>query len=319
MLDLARTSTQSLRTLVNADSTAWTSEELGHEECGIILNAMCGEGTIELESQDLQTRFFMIAGDKSEDAVKRTAERLASLHGRQDALQERRWRPPVDLVVWDAQRLPLRSGIVDVFLADLPFVGGKAKKHQEPSISGNALDNTLDYKRVMAQAARVLKCKGRAALLSADTNALSNATVQFNALWSVLWCNNMNLGGLAGKLYLTEKRKQCSKDFSVWVSTVGIVDFSDEFKRIAVDACSGFKLNEMLEIELDDRNRVSSKDDLVLDVQLISSFFNNERRLMSHCYRVWFDPCVSNVQSKHLEKVIRNSLEKHPPTGIKLR
>ncbi|KAI2489440.1 tRNA (guanine) methyltransferase [Fragilaria crotonensis] len=154
-----RTSTQSLRTLVNADSTAWTSEELGHEECGIILNAMCGEGTIELESQDLQPRFFMIAGDKSEDAVRRTAERLASLHGRQDALQERRWRPPVDLVVWDAQRLPLRSGIVDVFLADLPFVGGKAKKHQEPSISGNALDNTLDYKRVMAQAARVLKCR----------------------------------------------------------------------------------------------------------------------------------------------------------------
>ena len=129
----------------------------------------------------------------------------------------------------------------------------------------------------------------------------------------------MNLGGLAGKLYLTERHKQSSKDFSVWVSTVGIVDMSDEFKRVAVDACSGFRVNEMLEIVLHDRNCVSSNGGLVLDVQLISSFFNNERRMMSHCYRVWFETCVSNVQSKQLEKVIRIELEKHPPIGIKLR
>lgn len=318
MLDLARTSARLLPTLLNADSIAWMSEESGREECGIILNAMCGEGTIELESQDLQTRFFMIAGDKSEDAVSRTAERLASLHDRQDA-QGRRWRPPVDLVVWDAQRLPLRSGIVDAFLADLPFVGSKAKTHQEPCISGNVLDSALDYKSVMAQAARVLKCKGRAVLLSGDTNALAHATLQFNAFWSVLCCNNMNLGGLAGRLYLTAKHKQSSKDFSVWVSTEGIVDRTDEFKRIAVDACSGLTLNSMLEIEPDNRDVVPSKVGLVMGVDLISTFFNYERRMMSHCYRVWFDPCVSNVQSKRLEKLIRMKLEKHPPVGMKLR
>ena len=320
MLDLARTSVQSLRALEKEDSSGWASEESDHKESSIFINAMCGEGTIELESQSIQTPCFMIAGDKNEDAVKRTAERLASLHDCQGSLQDQRGFRPVDLVIWDAQCLPLRSGIADVFLADLPFVGCKGKKHQEPCLSGNAMDSALDYKRVMAQAARVLKSKGRAALLSADTNALSHAILQFNAFWSVLCCNNMNLGGLAGKLFMMEKHKQSSKDFSLWVSsTPGIVDESDALKRIAVDACSGFHLNDMLEIEPDDSKGVSPKGGLVLDVQLISSFFNEERSMMSHCYRIWFDSCVSNVQAKQFEKMIRIKIAEHPPVGMQLR
>ena len=95
---------------------------------------MCGEGTIDLESRQLSEPFFLIAGDKSEEAVYNTANRLASLQ--ECTKGTRRKMPLVEFVVWDAQRLPLRSDIADMFLGDLPFGGSQTKKHQEPSLCG---------------------------------------------------------------------------------------------------------------------------------------------------------------------------------------
>ena len=324
MCNLAMSNAKSLQLLITEVTTA-SSKSSNHDDNdkrgALVVNAMCGEGTIEIESQDCQMphSFFMIAGDKNEAAVKGTAARLASLHNRRGAQQGRTRRPLVDLVIWDAQRLPLRSGIADVFLADLPFGGSKKKSHQEPCLSGVALDNSLDYKRVMAQAARVIKCSGRAALLSADTKALSHVAIQFNGFWSVLWRNNLNLGGLAAKLFLMKRHQQCSKDLSVWITSgTDIVDLSDALKRTAIDVCAGFRLDDLLEMQQCD-SFCESPTSLILDVELISTFFNKEKSMRSHCYRVWFDTCMSNLQAKQLEKIIRAKIEENPPEGMQLR
>jgi hypothetical protein len=301
---MVMTNARSLPEIISGKNTMGSS-------CALVVNAMSGEGTIEIESQDsyLPHPFFMISGDKNGATVRGTAKRLASLrlHGGKAT------RPLVDLVVWDAQRLPLRSGIADIYLADVPFGGSHQKRHQEPSLSGSALDNCLNYRRVMAQAVRVVKCHGRAALLSADCNTLSHAALQLNGFWSVLWRNNLNLGGLAGKLFLMERHKQSFKDFSFWM-TGGDNDCSVAVRRIAIGACYGIRLSDMLELE-----DCADDSSIVSHVELISTFFCTDNSTPSHCYRVRFDECLSNFQAKQLETRIRTELFKNPPDGLQLR
>lgn len=281
--------------------------------CSLVVNTMCGEGTIELESRDdhLPHPFFMIAGDKSESAANATAARLACLDGGK--------RPLVDIVIWDAQRLPVRTGVADVVLADLPIAGGTKKTHQEPSVTGEAMDSGLDYKRVMAQTVRVLACTGQAALLSIDQKALSFAAGKFNGCWSVFWSNNLNLGGLTGKLFLMERKNQCSKDLSVWVDTATI-NLSPLLTSLAIEACTDFSLNDLLEIEerrqmLEDTS-ARRRPSVVSHTELRDSFFHTGKQLTSHCYRIWFDVCMSSIQTKLLEKIIRADIEANPPEGM---
>jgi hypothetical protein len=281
--------------------------------CSLVINTMCGEGTIELESRDdrLPHPFFMIAGDKSESAANATAARLACLDDGK--------RPLVDIVIWDAQRLPVRTGVADLVLADLPIAGGTKKAHQEPSVTGEAMDSGLDYKRVMTQTVRVLACTGKAALLSIDQKALSFAAGKFNGCWFVFWSNNLNLGGLTGKLLLMERKTQCSKDLSVWVDAATI-NLSPLLAILAIDACASFSLNDMLEIEessqVSEDTSARRRPSVVSHAELRDSFFHSGKQLTSHLYRIWFDPLMSSVQTKLLEKIIRANIEANPPEGM---
>ena len=323
MLDLVMTNVHSFSSRLRGDRPSdMTYPKASPDDCGIGVNLMCGEGTIELESQGRPTSCFIISGDISEDSVKRTASRLRSHH---DCLHDvnnvkGHQQTRIDFVLWDAQRLPLRSGIADFLLADLPFVGSKLKPHQEPTLSGKAIRSSLDYHRVMAQVVRVLRCKGRASLLSADTKALTHATQAFSQFWCVLWSTNINMGGLAAKLHLIEKHKQSSKDFSVWIARGGdVAAISETLKMIVIEACSGFYQDNNLELKVHRGESTVPNGSLVWDVKLMSTYNNNERCIVSHCYRVWFDSSVSNTQSKQLEKMIRNRIEHHPSLGVQLR
>jgi hypothetical protein len=99
--------------------------------------------------------FFHIAGDKSETGIQQASERLSELE------RQARKTPLVDLVLWNAQRLPIRRDGVDVFLVDLPFTGSQSKKHQVPS-SHNRRGETahvvspLNYRYIMAPGVRIL-------------------------------------------------------------------------------------------------------------------------------------------------------------------
>jgi predicted RNA methylase len=287
-----------------------------NQSYGLAINTMCGEGTIELESRELSEPFFLIAGDKSEEAVYSTASRLGSLQ--ECTIGQRRKIPLIDFVIWDAQRLPLRSEIADIFLGDLPFGGSQTKKHQEPSLSGMAVSVALSYRHIMAETIRVLRCGGRGSFVSADTKALSYAALYFNGRLSVAFKTNVNLGGLPAKLMVLEKSKQSSKDLTIWME--GNIDHSDALHRMSMDACEGYKLDDLLQLQEDDKTLKGDHDppSLVVGVERTSTYAMKEKDVISHCYRFRFDSRVSNGQAKSLEKRIRFYFDENKPDEMHL-
>mmetsp|Transcript_11603 Transcript_11603/g.17035 ORF Transcript_11603/g.17035 Transcript_11603/m.17035 type:complete len:772 (+) Transcript_11603:41-2356(+) len=278
-------------------------------ECGLLINAMSGEGTIEIESQGVQPGcpVFVLSGDKNEAAALRTTARLAEIG-----------RPLVDIVVWDAQHLPLRSDIADAFLVDLPFAGSKKKTHQTPSTCGMARDTCLNYGCIMAEAWRVMRPKGNAALISADNNNLGYFASKFN--WKMIaTINRINLGGLLGSLTVLKKSEPCYKDLSLWVSA-NEDDLSQLILGRAQEACRDIYLSQCVELDKRKREDVPSHDkelsSLVVSAELRDIFFCEEKQLLSHCYRFWFDGLIANKQAKQIEQIIRMNLLENPPIGV---
>ena len=116
----------------------------------ILLDPLAGSGTIlELAAAEYPGAVFCLAGDHDMAACKR-----AWVNG----------GGKVDVVRWDATRLPLRGSCIDRVVTDLPF--GKR--------CGSRAENTRLYPAVIAETDRVLRPKqcSRAVLLSADRNAV---------------------------------------------------------------------------------------------------------------------------------------------------
>lgn len=287
--------------------------------CGLFINAMSGEGTIELEAQadDLATAFFMISGDSDASAALHTKRRLASLAIHSGSGRNK--RPRVDMIVWDAQHLPLRRGVADAYLADLPFAGSKKQKHQTPSSSGAAVGASMDYKRVLGQAVTVLKPGGRAVLLSADSKGLSIAGRSFN--WSERWQSNaFNVGGLSAKMAVMERGTSCYKDLGTYV-TEDCGNLSESLLKIAQNVCMQFYLDDRLALqEPTTQNEVGfaskkSTSSLILGVERFDMFVDQDGK-HSNGYRYIFDDRISNKGAKQLYKLICAAVEKAPPDGM---
>lgn len=273
----------------------------------VVVNLMSGEGTIELEARKAipDSDFFFLSGDKNFDSALRLKQRLESLN-KKDSRHCR-----IETIVWDAQHLPLRRGIADAILADLPFQGSVKKKHQTPMIGESKLQNEtrLSYAKVLNHAARILRPKGRAALLSPDYKALRHASRDFH--WSPLWFSkSVNLGGLSGKLFLMERLEAESKDLSLWVSSSS-PDLSSWILEKAVEACHK---NE----EVEEKHQ-SVPSSIVTRVELHSTYFHKEKESLSHCYRIWFDDQIRNYQAKEYEQKIRSLIDNNLLEGTKLR
>ena len=141
----------------------------------IMVNLMSGEGTIELEaSRAVESPVFVISGDIRYDCIFKASQRI-------DALKQNSTpQPLVDLIVWDAQNLPLRDGFADAALGDLPIQGTTKKVHQQPVISQDGKTRgdssvSLKYSSVLGESSRILRPEGRAAFLSVDHRSLEGA------------------------------------------------------------------------------------------------------------------------------------------------
>lgn len=279
------------------------------KKCRVAVNLMSGEGTIELEaSRAVPHSFFLLSGDKSFGRALKTTQRIQYLKTHSHHC------PIVDVVVWDAQNLPLRRGIADAVLADLPFQGSLQKVHQEPVV-GTTRKTTqqplsLNYSQVLLHACRILKSKGQAALLSPDFKALQHASGGFN--WSPLgYSRSINVGGLSGKLFLMERREACSKDVSMWVPSTAS-DLSACILDMANKACNS-EASEELE-------RLSIQTPLVTSVHLHSTYYHTHKQSFTHCYRIQFADQIRNVYAKQLEQQIRGRLmEEKMLEGMSLR
>ena len=123
----------------------------------IVVDPMCGGGSIPIEGALAFSQGFFLAGDNHDLASERSGNNFKVFEGKLQA----------DSLQWDATRIPLRDNSVDVLISDLPF--GKR--------SGSKADNRVLYPNVLNSMARVVRPKtGRAVLLTQDKTSMFKVT-----------------------------------------------------------------------------------------------------------------------------------------------
>jgi hypothetical protein len=153
----------------------------------VTLDPLAGVGTIPMEAALHCPLGVHLGGELDGDEVKlerfngdpgnfRLALSAYGLIGRATGSEERDPRTKVQALSdnrassglcigtrWDARKLPLRSGVIDVIFSDLPF--GKR--------CGNAKQNLALYPRIVDEFERVLRPNGRVVLLTTEAEVLS--------------------------------------------------------------------------------------------------------------------------------------------------
>ena len=287
-----------------------TELPLGHNTKSaptVVVNLMCGEGTLEFESVDpARGSFFQISGDKNPETIYQVASQVGLLEQ----------APLVDFVLWDAQHLPLRDGIANSILGDLPFAGSSRKAHQEPT-SGDikpSKDLPLSYPQLLAESVRVLcHSTGTAVLVSPDTKTLVHAIKKYSGNFKELWQTKINIGGIAGRLCMVERKGRCWKDLNLLVEDPTI-DHSSEMLSRARQACSRCYLDRLLLLYADGKEK---SQELIVSVDRHSEFCHEDGTI-SQCYRFCFHANITNIQAKSLEKIIRLDLLESPIKGTKM-
>ena len=164
----------------------------------IVVDPMCGGGSIPIEGALSYQKGFHLAGDNHEKAIYRATENFKALS---ESLTEASGNEicnslQADVLSWDVTRIPLRDNSVDVFITDLPF--GKR--------SGSKADNRVLYPKIMNSMARVVKANtGRAVLLTQDKNSMFKSFGKFNKFWKINRQYYCNIGGLSALVYIMSR------------------------------------------------------------------------------------------------------------------
>jgi len=114
----------------------------------IIVDPMCGTGTIMQECLARESHIHYIGGDISPEAVQFSQQRFTGA--------------AIEVIRWNALKLPLRHGSVDAFVCNLPFGNQYAADEPIDQLYRNLLNHWVD----------LLKPAGRMLLMVADTKLL---------------------------------------------------------------------------------------------------------------------------------------------------
>ena len=160
-------------------------EATAAEGSGLTLDPMCGSGCIGLESASYWPKIVSLGGDVEPKEVRRLGRSLTTLR-QSTALQLRPAGDAAatdgavsgsghasgsaaahrcDAVLWDASRLPLRTGIIDSIATDLPW----------GQTVGTRVGNQTLYPAALKEFGRVLRPGGRCVLMTADRKAMAVA------------------------------------------------------------------------------------------------------------------------------------------------
>ncbi|XP_076468706.1 uncharacterized protein LOC143299408 [Babylonia areolata] len=154
----------------------------------VVCDPLCGTGSISIQGA-LSFPAFQLAGDNHPVAMDKTHQNHAALNAKRHT--NGKGALMMDAVQWNACSLPLRDGVVDVFVSDLPF--GKRV--------GRKYDNWKLYCTVLDEMARCGKMTARAALLTGDVNNMVKA-IQNQRYWTRRRCYSCNIGGIAAGVFL---------------------------------------------------------------------------------------------------------------------
>jgi tRNA (guanine6-N2)-methyltransferase len=150
-----------------------------------ILNLMCGSGTLLVERLALAPAQTVVGCDTNPQALECARSNLAAAGY---ATQAR-------LEAWDATRLPFRSPVFDVFVADLPF-GQLVGSHRE---------NEQLYPAFFGETARVAVPGARMVLLTHEVRLLEHVAAQHAAQWAHRATLPVRSGGMTPRIFAFER------------------------------------------------------------------------------------------------------------------
>ena len=175
------------------------------DRCGALLvDPCCGNGTTPLVVLDEEgwRGTFCLAGDMDPTVLANSRTNLLALQKAQHPEDENLCRilpPGCDLVLWDSTNLPLRRGIIDRVVSDLPFGKRCGSKSQAAAL----------YPSILREATRITR-SGRSdtqmVLLGAVGPCCSLLNSPERWQWAVRAQIRMSLGGLDGMILHLSRR-----------------------------------------------------------------------------------------------------------------
>ncbi|ESO91208.1 hypothetical protein LOTGIDRAFT_105490, partial [Lottia gigantea] len=166
-------------------------------KCGdVVCDPMCGSGSIPISASVSWPRAIHMCGEIYGKAIEKTQDNLVTLNEKKKSNNRR--LVDLDIYQWDATRLPLRDGCVDVFITDLPF-GRKF---------GNKMNNQKLYPLVLEELARVTRKKtGRACFITEDKRCMTKVIllIQESILWQRRKVLAINMGGIDTAVYVLHR------------------------------------------------------------------------------------------------------------------
>lgn len=155
----------------------------------IVLDPMCGGGSIPLEGSLMNTGAYFLGGEIDSTGIDRCQKNLMGVTSKHNLPAA----PPVDCFQWSALTPCLRDNSVDVIISDLPF--GKR--------SGSKADNRVLYPNTMLALARLVRPDtGRAVLLTQDKTSMFKSFAKTKKYWKLEKFFGVNIGGLKGLVFL---------------------------------------------------------------------------------------------------------------------
>ena len=149
------------------------------------MNLACGSGTLLAERAGAGPFRLAFGCDIDLQALRCAQANLAAA------------RVKVPVFAWDATRLPLAAGCIDVICADLPF-GHDVGSHDE---------NFILYPRILKEAARITKADARLVLLSHELR-LMESILSRSGEWVVAEKIPITINGLHPHIYSLVKPPQ---------------------------------------------------------------------------------------------------------------
>ncbi|XP_043253049.1 THUMP domain-containing protein 3-like [Colletes gigas] len=152
----------------------------------IIIDPMCGGGSIPIEAGLVYSQCHIIGGDNHPKAVVRAKSNI----------DESATGCKIDLVHWNVSHLPFQDSYVDIVVTDMPF--GKR--------SGRIVDNRILYKQFLIELGRILKLStGRSVLLTYDRRSCNMALQTAGDLYRITKMLGVNIGGLQAAVYVLKR------------------------------------------------------------------------------------------------------------------